>query len=320
MSTDFDSFFRNRIENLLIYASWVEAVRTRLGLKGVSQIWSGNAAWYLWLQGAPGVYALVFREGDWASWNNRQLFAGQFALKCYPYCEHPSFKGFSAEERRLVRSNCFDSTNTPRLEALAQIPDALFTVGSISLLCDARDPLALLTYQSLNALRLRQRSAKRKAGAGRLIRNVAGWNIGYPLFDCLVGLYAHFSRQPPCFVGLTRRQGFEYIRFTDGKSDCVPSRRSTQTAVSFGFNPPDGPPGRIETIWQTQVEQGEEILLAEHLPVSIGHSTRLDRWDEGRLNPLWWEIAGSDYRSGLALPCGCDQSHCHSEKDGSHES
>jgi hypothetical protein len=62
MPIDFDSFFRNRVEGLLIRASWVGEVRRMLGLTGVSQVWDGQAAWYFWLQAAVGEYG-VFEPG-----------------------------------------------------------------------------------------------------------------------------------------------------------------------------------------------------------------------------------------------------------------
>lgn len=327
MSIDFDSFFRNHVEGLLIRASWVETLRSMLGLEGVSQIWNGSAAWYLWLRKAPGVYALAFSEGDVFGTNNRRLFEGRFALKCYPYANHPNFIGFSSEERRLVQSDRFDATHTPRFEAAAEIPESLFVVGGISLLCDAKERLVLLTYKSLDALRIHQSSEELVAygpdcepAAAHLIRNVAGWVIGYPLFDCLVGLYAHLARRPPAFIGVTRCQGFEYTVYADGKAECRPSRSATQSTLSIGFDLSGGDAERIETLWQDRLASDEEIQIARKLPISIGNPIDLDLPANVTLNPLWWEIAASDFQSELNSTCGCAESHCHHpEKDGPHE-
>jgi len=327
MHIDFDSFFRNRIEGMLIRASWVGALRALLGMKGVSQIWNGNAAWYLWLDRAPGAYLLAFSEGDVVDTTDHRLFEGRFALKCYPYPDHPGFGGFSLEERRLVQSDLFDTSHTPRFEAAAQISDTLFTVGGISLLCAAEDAPALLTYQSLDALRVIQReqtSAAAKADksgkVARLVRNVAGWTMGYPLFDCLVGLYVHLTRRPPAFIGATRSRGFEYLRFADGKAACRPSRETTQTTLTVGFHSSNVDAAGIETLWQNLLEPGEEIQIARQLPASIENDLGEDLPDHISLNPLWWEIATGDFKSELTSTCGCGDTHCHHTHNiGSHE-
>ena len=318
MSIDFDSFFRNRIESLLIRASWVKAVRSMLGLEGASQVWSDRAAWYLWLLGASGVYNLAFSEGEVVSSNDHPFYEGRFALKCYPYPNHPSFAGFSPEERWLIKSDRFDATHTPRFEAAAEIPDSLFIVGSISLLFDVEETLSLLTYQSLDFLRINQSNgvsdvsgANLTPGAERLVRNVAGWTIGYPLFDCLVGLYAYFTRQPPVFFGATRCQGFEYSVLADCSAVCQPSQRTTQTGLTIGFNPFNGDADRIEGLWKSRLEADEKIQTAWKLPASIHDAVRLDLPDNLTLNPLWWEIAGSDFKSEQTSICGCAESHCH---------
>jgi hypothetical protein len=327
MPTDFDSFFRNRIEGLFIRASWSEALRALLGLEAVSQVWSGNAAWYLWLRRAQGVYQLVFSEGEEVEANGDRLFEGHFAVKFYPYPDAPCYGGFSDEERRLVRSDRFDATRTPRFEASLEIPEWLFTVGSISLLCDAEGSLTLLTYQSLDALRVRREdvpSAFTKVtgtlGTAPLVRDVAGWTIGYPLFDCLVGLYVHFNRRPPAFVGATSGLGFEHTVLADGRAVCRSSRERVQTAITIGFHPVDGDSGTVATLWQEGLESLETIQIARRLPASFDPAVGEGLPDNLILNPLWWKIAESDFKSELSSTCGCGQPHCHhQERNGSHE-
>jgi hypothetical protein len=194
-------------------------------------------------------------------------------------------------------------------------------------LCDADDPLALLTYQSLDSLRVYQSDAVSQGaqeapapGTARLVRNVAGWELGYPLFDCLVGLYAHSIRQPPVFIGATRGRGFEYTVFADGGAECRPSPKTVQTVVTIGFQPPDGDIERIETLWRDRLEEGERIQAARRLPASMDDAGVSDLSDHFNLNPKWWEIAASDFKSELSSACGCSEDHCHhNEKDGLHE-
>lgn len=326
MTTDFDSFFRNRIEGLLIRASWAAALRTMLGLEGVSQIWTGNAAWYLWLHGAPGVYALVFSEGDAFTFASRRLCEGQFALKCYPYPDHPGFEGFSAEERRLIQSQDFDATHTPQFEVAADIPESLFVVGSLSLICDPEENLALLTYQSLDNLRINPGArmpadfnAKHEGGAAnRPLRDVAGWSLGSPLFDCLVGLYAYSRSAPPDFIGISRSQGFEYTVFADGRFESHPSRRTTQTSLTIGFHSANQDTGQIEGLWRSRLDEDETVLAAEKLPVSVEEAAAVHWPNPIVLNSRWWEIAGADFKSELASTCGCGEPCCrHLDNHGS---
>ena len=82
---DHDSFFRNKIESMLITASWVERVQKMLDITGVSQVWGDAPEWYIWIDGAPGVYALVFDDGRSFDALDHTLHQGQFAVKCYPY-------------------------------------------------------------------------------------------------------------------------------------------------------------------------------------------------------------------------------------------
>ena len=324
MYIDFDSFFRSRIEGLLIRASWVAALRSMLGLEKVSQIWNGNAGWYVWLRTAPGPYALVFSEGQTIEINGRRLFEGQFLIKCFPYPEYPGLSGFSAEERRLIDNDSFDDTHTPCFEAETVLPDWLFTVGGLSLICDQEDTLHLLTYQSLDALRIREpehsgsaAGPDRPSEAARWLRNIAGWDIGYPLFDCLVGLNCHAGGQPPVFIGLSQSEGFDYrITGTTGIELCN-SPETTQTALTFGFNSSDTGIEMIQAVWQDRLEDGERVLAARRLPDSTDDAVEMDLPETIRLNPLWWKIAESDFRSELTSTCGCGRTHCqHTEHSG----
>jgi hypothetical protein len=297
-----------------------------LGLEAVSQVWNGSAAWYLWLRRAPGVYALTFSQGDVVATNGHRLLEGQFALKCYPFADHSCFAGYSEEERRLVQSDRFDATHTPRFEAAEQIPDSLFTVGSISMLCKEEEDLALLSYQSLDALRFHETSKAsagsnmdHKPAAAHLVRNVAGWAIGYPFFDCRVGLYVHFVGRVPAFIGVASCPGFEYTIFADGRAECLTSQASIQTALTIGFAPPGSDTDRIASLWQDRLESDEEIQTAWRLPDFVDGAVGLDLPDNVKLNPLWWKVAASDFRSELNSLCGCSEAHCsHSKANGSH--
>ena len=175
---DFDSFFRNKVESILITASWVEQVQKMLDLNGVSQVWGIRPEWYIWIDGAPGVYSLVFEEGETMEAADQTLILGQFAVKCYPYVEAGVFDAFSPREREMITGNRFDHTHTPRLEAREGIPEAFFTIGSISFMLDVSGTVAMFTFDSLDLLRWSVISAtinqKNRLYQKSIVRNIPG--------------------------------------------------------------------------------------------------------------------------------------------------
>ncbi|MBW2355725.1 MAG: hypothetical protein JRF23_02960 [Deltaproteobacteria bacterium] len=285
-----------------------------LGLKATSQVWNGRAEWYLWLDHAPGVYALSFIVGHDLHLAGRRLHEGFFTVKCYPYRSHDDFTGYAPEERRLIESDWFDTTNTPRFEAQQQIPDSLFWIGGFSMVIDPQDDLALMTFESLDALKLHQRretsGGEADTPAPFLVRNVAGWKTGALLFDCLVGLHANTCKQPPIFAGATCSPGFESILSPENVVDCRPSQDCRHMALSIGFDPSADAVGTIDAIWRMRLDPEETILAATPLPdTASALAGRLFPKDLA-INPLWWDIAHSNFRSELNTACGCADGHC----------
>jgi hypothetical protein len=313
MSIDFDSFFRNRIENLLIRASWMGDLRKALGLEGFSQIWTGNAQWYFWLHGAPGVYCLAFAEGDVVRTGPKIFYVGRFVVKCYPSPNDPGYAGYSSEERFLLAGDRFDASGTPRFEASEKIPNALFTVGAISVVLDPQGELALLTFDSLDALITldsRDHAVGSSPAPPQVVRDVCGWRHGRPLFDVIVGLYANFYGKPPSFVGATRSLGFEYWILPGQSTQCRSSETARRLALSVGFDGLKGEAGTlVESLWRSQLEAGETIVVSRKLPVAFK-----DGVDgvpaQFTPNSTWWEAARADFRSDLSSTCGCGEHHC----------
>jgi hypothetical protein len=310
MRIDFDSFFRNRIECLLIRASWMGGLREALGIHGISQIWSGNAQWYFWLHDAPGAYCLSFVEGDIFPAGKKKFYEGRFALKCYPYSNHPGHKGYSEEERSWMASNRFDSTHTPCFEAFEQIPEGLFTVGAVSFLIDPQTTIALLAFESQDAFKT-LRSMDGGGGSMKIpqvIRNVSGWTLGRPLFDCLVGLYANFSGQPPGFMGATRSPGYEYWMHPEQRTSLRTSHTARRFALSIGFDHLKAGAGNcLEALWRTWIENGEEVVLARKMTPIEGESECPVLFAP---HPVWREVVSRDFRSELLSTCGCGDHSC----------
>ena len=312
---DFDSFFRTKAESMLITVSWVEQVQQMLGLNGVSQVWGDRPEWYVWIDGAPGVYALVFEQGEAIQADNQTQYVGRFAVKCYPYVSADVFEAFSPREREMVVSDLFDHTHTPRLEARQEIPGAFFAIGSISLAVDAAESVALLTFDSLDFLRWSALSAETGA-ANHLfekshIRNIPGWQIGYPLFDRLVSLHAFYSKQPPAFIGATRSPGFETIiePHQAPVSRVCTDIRQWSTSVLFANSGDTN--AWVDTLWRAQLDQEERIIFEHACSQCACHPIAEDAKPPVALNSLWWDLAHADLKSELASICGCEDHDHH---------
>jgi hypothetical protein len=307
---DLDSFFRNKVESLLVTASWVEQVQQMLDLKGVSQVWGDRPEWYVWIDDTPGVYALVFEGGKAIQAADQTLYLGRFAAKCYPYASATVFEAFSPREREMINSDLFDHTHTPCLETQKEVPEAFFTIGSISLVADAAETVALFTFDSLDFLRWSALNAdtgsENHQPEKSRIRNVPGWQVGYPLFDRLVSLYAFYAKQPPAFIGATRSPGFETIIDTHQNPVSRVCADIWQWSTSVLFANPADTYTWVDTLWRSQLEPEEKIVFSH----ACIHSARSHPASKGLppvgINPLWWDLAHADLKSELASTCGCE--------------
>jgi hypothetical protein len=309
---DFDSFFRNKIENMLITASWVEPVQHMLNLKAVSQVWGDKPEWYIWLAQAPGVYALVLEDAETFKTEDTTLCMGHFAIKCYPYVDDGIFTAFSSQEQEMAASDLFDETHTPRLEVRERIPETFFAVGSISIILDEAETIALFTVDSLDALRLCVHSVSEgqwpssaNTVSQGIIRNVPGWQISYPLFDRLIGLYSFQFRQPPVFIGATRSPGFEYLVNAEQNMECRSCTETQQLAASLLFLKTSPVTSLVDTIWREPLGPEEKIMFMRDLPSSFSNQLSLECPQEVPINALWWELANTELKSELSSTCGC---------------
>ncbi len=315
---DFDSFFRNRVERMLITASWVEQVQKKLGLEGISQVWGEKPEWYVWIHRAPGVYALVFEEGETGEIADQALILGRFAVKCYPYVAAPVFHAFSPQEQEMVSGDLFDRTHTPRLESREGIPEAFFTVGSISFILDAAEAFAMFTFDSLDYLRWSmlnvttgQENSPNDAQGKRVIRNIPGWQVGYPLFDRLISLYAFYSKQSPAFIGATRSPGFECmvdINQTPVSRFCDEIQQWS-ASVLFLNETDTNPP--VDTLWRAHLDPEEKIVFEHPCSHSVCSHFADASMPQVVTNSLWWDLAHADFKSELASTCGCEDHEHH---------
>jgi hypothetical protein len=314
---DFDSYFRNKIESVLITASWVEAVSTMLGINGVSQVWGDKPEWYFWIDGAPGAYSLLFESGVQIEYGGQDLVQGQFVLKCFPGFESDVFETLSPQEQELRLSRRFDATGTPRLEDRADIPEAYFTVGSISLMLNGPESAAGISFDSLDRIRWKaaddaegQPAINENDRDNRVVRRLSGWRIGYPFFDCLIGLYAYYTKHPPVYWAATQSPGFECIF---DPVDGMQSRRCDNSRLWSGsvlFCAPAGTAEAVDYLWRSHLDSTEKIVFEQYFNDSEGQAPASPGDLQMPVNPLWRELAHSDLKSDLSSTCGCgDHEH-----------
>jgi hypothetical protein len=302
---------------MLITASWVEQVQKMLGLDGVSQVWGERPEWYIWIHGAPGAYALAFEEGVTCEEKNQPLNLGQFAVKCYPYVDAGVFDTFAPQECKMVTSDLFDHTHTPRLEARHRLPEAFFAVGSLAFKVNAAGTVAMLTYDSIDFLKwstLTAKTGKRNSPNDSLdknvIRNIPAWQVGYPLFDRLISLYAFYSKQTPAFIGVTQSPGFECMLDNDQIPESRVCDQTRQYSASVLFFNAAGSEQLIEDHWRAHLDREENIIFERAYFHPACNCLAQDGPPQVAINSLWWDLARADLKSELATTCGCgDHEH-----------
>lgn len=318
-----ESFFQNKINSMLVTTSWIDALKDRLGMTAVSQIWGNVPAWYMWLSDAHGVYRLQLADAINEESNpaNKQGF---FSIKCYPFDNTPMFYTFSYEEQLLSRSDLFDDTHTPRFEEKERIPDTLFNVAAMEYRVNQDDTMACFTLESLDNLRcvypeetvlnfdlIKKKHCYKK---GEIGRSVPGWQVGYPVFDRLLCMYAFYSKAKPVRVRITRSPGFETIHTGNHRFECLDAPDIRRLTASVFFVSPNhhdrGGHVNKPDILEPEEEPGQvEILMDREFPcghLHLSEKTASFQMVAGTpLNPLWWSLAETEYTSNLASTCGC---------------
>lgn len=307
MARDRDAFFRNWIDTLFLKASWVDSVKQLTGITAVSQVWGERPEWYLWIEGAVGPYNLVLHHTSEIVSGRGTLQQGVFAVKCYPYRDTALFSSFTETERELIQGDRFDHTNTPCFEARAEIPLALFSIGTLTITATLEGSLAVLTFETLDALRVFQGFDKDPEVPAdglppHLLRNVPGWEIGYPLFDRISSLYAFSARCCPRYYRMTRAPGFEHSATAGRQIEVRPSQTSLLISASVLFSAEPDPANGTSSAWLPEIEPGEEILMEQLFSTGSKSPEECQRFG---VNPLWWRLATAEFECCLASTCGC---------------
>ncbi len=314
---DLESFFRGRVDNKLVTASWSESVKARLGMDGVSQIWSLAPAWYFWLGGADGPYRLGLESLEDSADSEAPVYSALFSIKCYPSPDSDVFQRLSGRERNLIESDAFDHTNTPRFEEMDGIPPELFTVGTLHMIAGPEETSELFILETLDRFRVRFDvdgipGTDPRADALERLRESAerdfpGRRQAFSLFDRLMSLTAFYTRSGPSAVLVSRYRGFETVCGADRSCETRESNEIHAYALAVRFGNDAALDGEMESL-----RHGHESAIL----VDWTAAERCRRHAHGfppdaieHINPLWWEMAEMEQTSDLASVCGCPHDH-----------
>lgn len=300
----------------MITTSWVENLKTELGLNGVSQVWGDRPSWYFWVTNAPGVFHLEFDDADVLTTKTGTFYMADFIIKCYPYRGHSLFNTFSFQEKELVQSPFFDDTHSPAFEYREQIPADLFNIAMMAITVDSTDQLMHFGFETFDLLRTvclsdtvrhdPESNRRYTLKAGTVDRNVPALQVGYPFFGQMMCLSAYATRTPPARVQLARRRGVEFgldaetVRF-------IPSNKIQHYRYGVWFHPPSkfqtGDPVKIPAMTSNEAEK---ILYDRAFTCGHFHPSQAEKVLPVPLDERWWTLAHASYASQLTSCCGCN--------------
>ena len=130
-----------------------EAARQLLRLKGVSEKIVGLPGWYFWFSDFPGAFQLELMRAETgspiSSVSGRMQTEGSFRIKFYPLpTDRTLFNTFSAYERLIRETEYFDSTGTPEISMIDDLPETLFCVGNLDQTVSENPQQLMLTMEA----------------------------------------------------------------------------------------------------------------------------------------------------------------------------
>jgi hypothetical protein len=310
-----ESFFRNKVEEMLILSSWSARFRSDIGLNGVSQIWNDRPSWYFWLADSPGVYRLEMMDSEEGIDIQGDRYTAIFKIKCYPYQEHPEFQSFSFLEKELVQSKLFDHTNTPAFEHQGDIPDDLFTVATVEMTLDPEGHGAIFSFESLGHLRTRfanethqtfpMINLSRTFGTQEIDRNVPGFQMGYPFFDCLMCLYANAHKQAPVNIRFSTSPGYEFV-INDNDVHARETCNIKGFKLNVFYSATDAGSCPVGNCFLgNSSQESDHIIYDRRFACGDFYENEAEKKLPVTLNRKWWSLAHTHYESELTSSCGC---------------
>jgi hypothetical protein len=280
------------MDGMLLTAYWSEELKKRLRINGMSQVWNDRPTWYFWLNQGDGPLSLQLERTDILSADHVDIKRGLFSLRLFPDPrQEDAFLRFSPEERVEMQGDHFDHTGTPGFDAISLIPDNLFHIGVMEWRLDQKQETSFFVFESLTALRIRQQGE----ADGSTLRDVPGWDMGFPLFDAILSLYANYRKQSPVRIVLAASPGFESIRENDGSLKDRETGDIQELAALVCFAPGGSTSGDDRHVNQ-QVEEflhGTEPLADMAYPVGYDAEVSSKASSYLRVNEMWWSLAGT---------------------------
>ncbi len=288
-------------------ASWVERLRSELGLLGVHQVWGDMPAWYFWFDDNPGAYCLEVVLASGIAKDDHDRIRAILGVKYYPTLGDGFFENFSELEGQLLREPCFDETGTPDFDHRHLIPDNLFNVGVMELEFSPEEDWFLYTLTALDHCRKLFKSEDLEKVSENPEHNIPGWHLTFILYERLLSLHAFHYKQIPVHVQFGSAPGFETVFDADGQWEVRDCKSSNAFSMSILFCPKHSvPPNWLFDFHRNQLQQCGCWKIVDHtftcphfhdLNISVGGSKVLSR--------NWWRMAEVDYKSRLASACGC---------------
>ena len=248
--------FRLRLQSLLARGLASSEIAARVGLAAASEVWGGGEprdrpAWYLWLRDAPGAWQLELASAEALDATDGSV-VGRFTVRHYPSSNAEVFACFSPEER-TVAAEALDATGTPRIELASRIPNALFTVGSVEWALESDGEAAVFALSTLDRLRTR-------TDRGDVVRDVPGWELGFPVFSLLAALHARVNRRAVTRLRVSRQPGFEQI-VSDGAAAHRDAPDTVQAEVLALFSPCRDVSGDAERLLEALRDPAAEVVV-----------------------------------------------------------
>jgi hypothetical protein len=315
-SIDLEAYFRGVIDSALTVATWADDVVRLLRLDGLSQIWSQQPAWYFWVRGAPGPYHLQLETtaGQAVSTDNLGR-KGLFSLRCYPYPRSGGFGLLSAEEQRLIESDIFDETNTPRFEHLDEIPYHLFQLAAIEYLVGPDESWELIAMESLRAepMGISGQQPPGRQSFATLHKTVdeaclaPTMQVCDPFFEMFVGLLCYSTKHEPLRLAVQAWDGFGEPSEKLGKGQCMAvddGRLFTRLVILSNGAGKELP--EANAIIDSELErEGAVTAYDERFAHCCCGHTHGQTEHRLRVNELWWTLAKEKFASSVTSTCGC---------------
>jgi hypothetical protein len=194
-----------------------------------------------------------------------------------------------------VAAEAFDETGTPRIELAADIPAAMFTVGTVDWALDEVGGASALVLSSLDRLRT-------VGEDGAVVRDVPGWDLTAPVFSLVAGLHAQVDRRAASRLVLSRQPGFELVA-APGAVEPRDAAGAVQGEAALLFDASAGAAAGGPLL--DAVRDGGGEVLADvsfaagaHPPHAVGADPRLAL----RVSHAWF---GGDAHAADGVACRC---------------